>query len=150
MRITGLVVLALAASGPVLTEGLDVPCPITSPEMAQPPKDSSADALPRGPWYINPDRTIWATFGASLHQGRNKVFWIRPQGSQLEISGLRLDDESSALVAAIPCCYPTGFQATGLTLPSAGCWEVKAKAGSSELRFVTLVQPLVLQERRVE
>lgn len=117
-------------------------CDVTQPEIAQPAKDPNADPFPRGPWYINADRTIWAGWdAANLREGRNKVLWIRPQGEQLEISGRRLDSPSPPLVARIPCCYPTGFQATGLTFPAAGCWEVKAKAGSSSLTFVTLVKP---------
>lgn len=141
MRITALLVLALIDGSGVSSEPLGVACPVTRPEVAQPPQDPNADPFSRGPWYINGDRTIWAGWGASPHEGKNKILWIRPQGTQLAISGRRLDAESSPLVAAIPCCYPTGFQATGLTFPSAGCWEIEAKAGSSDLRFVTLVQP---------
>ena len=117
-------------------------CEVTQAEIARPARDPNADPMPHGPWYINTDRTIWAGWDAArLHEGRNKVLWIRPKGTQLEISGRRLDSESSPLVARIPCCYPTGFQATGLAFPTAGCWEVTAKAGSSTLTFVTLVKP---------
>jgi hypothetical protein len=69
------------------------------------------------------------------------VLWIRPQGTELVITGRRLDAEAAPLEASIPCCYPTGFQATGLTFPIEGCWEVTAQAGEAELRFVTKVLP---------
>ncbi|HKC12415.1 MAG TPA: hypothetical protein VKI41_10320 [Vicinamibacteria bacterium] len=71
----------------------------------------------------------------------NKVLWIRPQGTQLVVSGRRLDAEASPLKARIPCCYPTGFQVTGLMFSSVGCWEISAKAGASALTFVTRVGP---------
>lgn len=41
----------------------------------------------------------------------------------------------------MPIGYPTGFTVTGLYFPTSGCWEVTAKAGSKELRFVTEVLP---------
>jgi len=143
MRAVGLAVLGLVISDPILAgEPSELACKATRPEIAHPAKDPNADPFPHGPWYINADRTTWAGWdAANPNQGRNKVLWIRPQGTDLEISGRRLDSESSPLVASIPCCYPTRFQATGLTFPTAGCWEVKAKAGSSTLTFVTLVKP---------
>jgi hypothetical protein len=144
MLIIGLAAVGLIASAGAVSAGSTsgVPCAATQTEVAQPAKDPNADPFPRGPWYINADRTIWAGWdAATLHEGRNKVLWIRPQGTQLKISGRRLDSASLPVVARIPCCYPTGFQATGLTFASAGCWEVKATAGSSELTFVTLVKP---------
>jgi hypothetical protein len=70
----------------------------------------------------------------------NKVLWIRPQGTQLNVTGRRLDADAPPLKVTIPCCYPTGFQATGLFFTTAGCWEVTAKAGSSELKYVTKVK----------
>ena len=143
MRVMGLALVGLVTSAEVGARGPSaLPCAATRPEVAQPSKDPNADPFPYGPWYINADRTIWAGWDAAdLHEGQNKVLWIRPQGTQLEISGRRLDSASPPVVARIPCCYTTGFQATGITFPTAGCWEVKAKAGSSQLNFVTLVKP---------
>ena len=118
-------------------------CPITQPTWDRPPDDPNAAPFGFGPWYINADRTIWAGWdAASCVSGEkgNKVLWIRPQGTQLEVSGHRLDAPASPLKAHIPCCYPTGFQSTGLYFPAAGCWEVRAKAGSRELKYVTRVQ----------
>jgi hypothetical protein len=45
--------------------------------------------------------------------------------------------------AHVPCCYPTRFQASGLTFPTAGCWEVTAKAAGSRLTFVVEVEPYI-------
>ena len=114
-------------------------CPVTQPAMDQLPKDPNADSFGYEPWYINTDRTIWASLPPNQpwHAGGNKVIWIRPQGTELAIVGQRLDAKVEPLKAEIPCCYPTGFQVTGLIFPTEGCWEVVAKAGNAELRFIT-------------
>lgn len=116
-------------------------CELTPTEQATPPKDPNADPFGSGPWYINESRTIWAGWDASqMRSGGNKVLWIRPEGTNLAISGRRLDAASPPLEASIPCCYPTGFQATGLTFPSGGCWLITATAGESKLTFITVVR----------
>jgi hypothetical protein len=92
---------------------------------------------------INADRTIWAGWDVSrLISGEegNKVLWIRPQGTQLEIVGKRLDSDAEPLKSRIPCCYPTGFQPTRLFFPSPGCWQVTATAGDNKLTFITKVR----------
>jgi hypothetical protein len=70
-----------------------------------------------------------------------KVMWIRPQGTKLEVTGRRLDAEAPPMQARLPCCYPGGFQVSGLSFPTEGCWEISAKAGAHELTFVTRVGP---------
>lgn len=119
-------------------------CPVTDAIWAEPPRDPNADPFGMGPWYISADRTIWAGWDAvrmvACPEG-NKVLWIRPQGTQLTVSGRRLDANAGPASATIPCCYPTGFQASGLMFPTEGCWEISAKAGTSELTFVTRVGP---------
>lgn len=117
-------------------------CQVSKTVHEEPPKDPNASRFGTGPWYVNENRTIWAGWdAASLVVGFNKVLWIRPKGTNLNITGRRLDAQSAPLKASIPCCYPTGFQATGLNFPTAGCWEVTAKAGVDVLRFVTEVGP---------
>ena len=71
----------------------------------------------------------------------NKILWIRPEGTELKVSGHRLDADAPPLRADIPCCYPTGFQVTGLYFPTEGCWEVTAEAGKSRLQFVVEIAP---------
>jgi hypothetical protein len=118
------------------------PCAATPSVYAQPPDDRNASPFGNGPWYVNADKTIWAGWDATrLQEGGNKVLWIRPQGTELHVSGHRLDARAAPLDAFVPCCYPTGFQATGLRFPTPGCWEVKATAGASALTFVTEVKP---------
>ena len=123
------------------TEAIDS-CPVTEAIRAVPPRDPNADPFGSGPWYINADRTIWV-WAVRMVAGPegNKVLWIRPRGTQLTVSGRRLDAEVPPPTASIPCCYPTGFQASGLIFPTEGCWEISAKAGNSQLTFVTRVGP---------
>src|SRR5919197_1637374 len=136
-----LLTLLLAACGTAVTAPTSA-CPATEAVRAEPPRDPNADPFGLGPWYINADRTIWAGWDAvrmkAGPQG-NKVLWIRPQGTQLTVSGRRLDSDAPPARAEIPCCYPTGSQASGLYFPTEGCWEISAKAGRSELTFVTQV-----------
>jgi hypothetical protein len=76
-----------------------------------------------------------------------KTYWVRPAGTQLLITGRRLDGDGPPVEAHVPCCYPTGFQIVGLFFPTEGCWEVLATAGDSELRFVTRVKRSVTAEK---
>jgi hypothetical protein len=132
-----------AGSGPVTATVSDGSCPVTATISAVPPSDPNPfyPRLGGGPWYINADRTIWAAVGSEgFRQGDNKVMWVRPAGAQLIVTGQRLDASVALLSADIPCCYPSTFQASGVTFPTPGCWLVTAKAGTKELQFVALVR----------
>jgi len=71
-----------------------------------------------------------------------KVLWYKPSDALLIVTGRGIDG------AAPPLGYdisrdprPRGpIQPSGIYFPSVGCWEVDAKAGRSELRFVVLVK----------
>ncbi|RPJ50043.1 MAG: hypothetical protein EHM21_05810 [Chloroflexi bacterium] len=126
-------------------------CLVTQPALATPPEDSAVMNEPApGYYYLNEDHSIWASAWGppeevkySLKENENgfKFGWFRPAGAPLEITGRRLDGEAPPLDAHVPCCYPTRFQATGLVFPSAGCWEISAKAGGSSLTFVIKIEP---------
>jgi hypothetical protein len=118
------------------------------------PPESSADPIRHANWYINADRTIWAgpvpddgwPSGGKLSVGGvvvdgQKTYWVRPRGTQLVISGRRLDAAAPPVEAHTPCCYTSGFQIVGLFFPTEGCWEVKATAGEKALQFVAEVEP---------
>src|SRR5437773_533776 len=84
-------------------------CPVTQAIKDEPSKDPNADAFGLAYWYVNPDRTLWAgplPANQSWHAGGEKVTWIRPQGTDLVITGERLDAEAPPLHADSPCCYP--------------------------------------------
>ena len=124
----------------------------TSPTVtAQAPREPDAD-LAGGEWFINSNRTIWAGWLVQdgitpwTAGGRLKTYWVRPRGAQLVISGRRLDGPAEPIDPWIPCCYRSGFQIVGLRFPTPGCWEVHAKAGAEELRFVTHVKAVSLSE----
>ena len=125
-------------------------CTVTEPSWVKPPEDSAVQGSPElGHYYVNEDRSIWAS---AWWTGREeeylrvsedgiKMGWFRPAGSELTITGRRIDAEAPPLEAHAPCCYPTRFQATGLSFPAEGCWEVTARAAASELSFVVWVAP---------
>lgn len=124
-------------------------CPITEPDWALHPEDSAVqDAPVHGYYFVNEDRSMWASAWWTkqeenyLRGGEDiKVGWFRPAGAALEITGQRLDSQAAPLESEVPCCYPTRFQATGLSFPTEGCWEVTARADDRELSFVVWVEP---------
>ncbi len=117
-------------------------CPITTPNNSQPPGSTFGavfhgnDELWVGLWDSNvvvwepePNGSIDAKFG-----------WWRGVEGKLAIEGRRLDASAPPLRAHVPDGYGiTGFQATGILFPSAGCWEVTGRVGDASLTFVTLV-----------
>ena len=125
-------------------------CPLTEPLWIKPPEDSAVlDPPAYGYYFVNEDRSIWASAGWTGQEEYRlraseegiKMGWFRPAGIELVITGQRMDAQAPPLHSHAPCCYPTRFQATGLYFPTEGCWEVKAKAGDSELTFVVWVEP---------
>jgi hypothetical protein len=147
-----LVAFPLAATAAGESPTSEAGCALAESIRATPPNDPNAAPFGPGPWYINADRTIWA--GMDIHHlvarpDGNKVLWIRPRGTDLVLSGRRLDAEAPPMTAHVPCCYPTGFQASGLIFPTEGCWEVTAQAGRHTLTFVAKVSaPLVAAAAR--
>ena len=125
-------------------------CPITEPVWVKPPEDAAVLDTPEfGYYFVNEDSSIMASawwarpeneFPIVLEEGI-KVGWFKPEGADLFVIGKRLDAEAPALDAHVPCCYPTRFQASGLYFPTAGCWEVNAKAADKELSFIVWLEP---------
>ena len=70
-----------------------------------------------------------------------KIGWFRPVGSELIITGRRLDAEAPPLEAETGCCYPTRFQASGVYFSTEGCWELNVQAENRKLSFVVWVEP---------
>ena len=71
---------------------------------------------------------------------RMKFGWWRDVRGRLHITGTRLDAVAPAAQADVPAGYhPTGFQASGVTFPTEGCWAVTGTVGSASLTFVTFV-----------
>jgi hypothetical protein len=79
--------------------------------------------------YIQPDGSVWM-----------KWPWWRSVHGRLTVTGRRLDGDAPPLTAAVPSGYGNrGFQPSGITFPTEGCWRVTGAVGSARLTFVTLV-----------
>ena len=80
---------------------------------------------------VNPDGSIgW------------KFPWWRLVYGHLAITGRRLDAPAAPLASFVPDGYgDIGFQASGVTFPSEGCWQVTGTIAHTSLTFVTLVIP---------
>lgn len=135
--------LAVSFAAAALGDEANLSCALTAPIRAK-PTDPPAEASIGGWWYANVDRTIWAGWDAvrmSAGSKGNKVLWFRPKGSELIVKARRVDGDSAAAEIDIPCCYGGQLQASEITFPSEGCWEIAAKAANRELVFVILVYP---------
>ena len=77
---------------------------------------------------LNSDGSIDAKFG-----------WWRAGSGKIKISGRRLDASAPPLRAHVPDGYGPGFQATGLTFPTTGCWRVTGRYLESQISFTLLV-----------
>jgi hypothetical protein len=118
-------------------------CPATAPVTDERPKNPNTASFGRG-WYVSADRLLWASASGPFYVGSNKVLWERP-GSVVAISGKLLDGDAKA-AGAPSISGPEGYegmdyQASGVTFPTAGCWEVEARAESSVLNFVVYAYP---------
>ena len=82
------------------------------------------------PDFINPDGTMGMKFG-----------WWRATSGYLTITGRRLDAPAPPATGdASPGAYGlTGFNASGVTFPTEGCWQVTGRVGTVTFTFVTFV-----------
>jgi hypothetical protein len=71
-----------------------------------------------------------------------KFAWWRARGvgaaGDLQIVGHELNTNAT-IVATIPDGYDQYFQATGITFPTEGCYEITARSGDAALTFVVKV-----------
>ncbi len=66
--------------------------------------------------------------------------WWRGVKGKLAITGPRLDAKAPPLTADVPDGYGRrGFQPSGISFPTDGCWEVTGAVGEVKLTFVTLI-----------
>lgn len=89
---------------------------------------------------------LWATPWEEWYAGRSvKILWARTDNGTfqdpLSIEGRRPDGPTLAINATIPCCYFSNYQASGLWVPTAGCWEVAGRVANLNLKFVVQVHP---------
>jgi hypothetical protein len=92
-------------------------------------------------WIVNDDRTIWFPYDKWVSgDNGNKVVLIRPAGTKIVVSGQRLESTVPPLKATDDHSS-SGFTVLEIYFPTEGCWEVNAKAGDSQIKFVTQVLP---------
>jgi hypothetical protein len=112
-------------------------CPV-SPITTDRPKNDNTAAW-SATWYRSPDGEIWASEPGlrKLREGGDKVLWVKPLGEKLTITGKRLDGDAPPLKATAPDGYEMfDYQASGITFPTGGCWEIEATEGKTNWRFV--------------
>ena len=118
-------------------------CAVTPPIRS--PAPESTEGGPAGAetssWYVNDDRAIWMLNQNWVPGKRTKTAWFRPARTKLEVTGRRLDATAPPLVFDTPPAdsYRHRFTPSDMTFPTGGCWEIIAKAGESEARFVVEV-----------
>ncbi len=136
---------------PAATPGI---CPVTQPiTSGEPPAKIGGPRGPGGYWNdaLWTNLWMWGEDGVrlpvdDLHVSENGIYqlkwaWYRFKDGKLEITGRRLDGPSKPLEAWIPDGYgESGFQVTGISFPTAGCWEVTGRLGDDTLTFVVWVE----------
>jgi hypothetical protein len=115
-------------------------CPVTTPVRATAPADPNADPV-SGYWHISADRQLWAPAPPiGTPQTGIGRYWVRPAGTQLTFIARRLDVPGPPITSGERSEYPTGFYFGTVDIPTEGCWEVTARAGGSQVTFVTEIQ----------
>jgi hypothetical protein len=118
------------------------PCPITHPNQSQPPGPTFGSQFEgNGSLWVGlwkPNVVVWPPDPDGVI--RIKFGWWRAVTGKLEINGRRVDGAAPSLTADIPDGYGgTGFQATTINFPTAGCWRVTGSVANTSLTFITLV-----------
>lgn len=130
-------------------------CPVTRPNGLQPPATGNAFMAGRGDYgnaWLWTSLWIWGEDGVHVPASAIdadgiaqdlKWSWYRFVPGTLSITGRRLDAEAPPLTAWVPSGYgDRGFQVSGLTFPTEGCWEVMGHLGEADLTFVVTVDRL--------
>jgi hypothetical protein len=119
-------------------------CNVTLPNGSQPPDGNIGGDLIHGNgelWVAMPPSGVVITEPSAGGTIRTKYPWWRAVSGTLRLEGRRLDGPAPPLTATeVPDGYgATGFQASAVSYPTEGCWEVTGRVGDAILTFVTLV-----------
>ncbi len=125
-------------------------CPSTPFSKDLPPDENTASFTPT--WYRNPEGTLWAGL-APQFEGHwyggvgHKILWWRGRPGDLQVVALRRDARAEVHHVDIPDGYgDQGYQADGVYIPTAGCWEIVGWTRSDELHFTIYAQLLEADE----
>jgi hypothetical protein len=119
-------------------------CDVTQPNGSQPPDGSIGGPNVHGNgslWVAMPPSGVLVTEPGAGGSLQTKYPWWRAVSGTLRLEGHRLDGPALPLTATdVPDGYGAiGFQASAVTFPAEGCWEVTGRVGDASLTFVTLV-----------
>jgi hypothetical protein len=153
LLLTAVALVSASAVSPAtpVAEGTPFACPISEPNDVHPP-DQDAGSGDFGNDALWTNLAMWGEVpgivevphdGHLLPDGRVielKWAWWRFGLGILTIDGRRLDAPAPPLEAWIPDGYgATGFQVSGITFPTDGCWEVTGRVRDDSLTFVVQV-----------
>ena len=120
------------------------PCAITRPNGSVPPGSTfGSEFHGNGSLWVGvpPSNVVVEEPGADGAIAA-KYGWWRAVTGALRIEGRRSDGPAPPLTASVPDGYgDTGFQSSGISFPTEGCWEVTGRAGGASLTFVTSCSP---------
>lgn len=139
-----------AQSGTPVQVATPFECPVTQPNGQMPPE--SGNAYGRG-WGDYGNELLWTSLWmwgeGAIHvpneahlRPNGRVIelnwaWFRYVPGKLTIEGHHLDAPAEPMTASVPDGYgEAGVQVSGITFPSAGCWEITGRLGDDSLTFV--------------
>ncbi len=133
----------------------DQACPVTEPNGNNPPSGETVagrgeggygnDALWTNVWMWGEEGVVMPAYDDHVQDDGSiaglKWAWWRYIPGDLTIEGRRLDARAKPLIAEVPDGYgDSGFQVSGISFPTQGCWEVTGRVGTERLTFVVWVE----------
>jgi hypothetical protein len=140
---------AASASDSALTLADAESCPVTKPGQA--PERIGSQLFGSGSAFGNGELWVGGLGGDGVILADSrfvesdgsigwKLGWWRIAHGTLTITGRRLDRDAPPLRSSVPDGYgSSGFQASGVSFPTPGCWEVTGAVDGGTLTFVVFV-----------